>query len=65
MQSQDNMKLILTCECCGRVEKRTASDYQECLSIYQAFHCPVGCGKNLLSYIALPSEKNVKTVFFS
>lgn len=65
MQSQDKMKLILTCECCGHVEDQEAEDFQECLRIYSAFRCPKGCGWNLLSYIAMPSQKMVKSAFFS
>ncbi|MBN2028872.1 hypothetical protein JW824_01390 [bacterium] len=46
-------ELVITCEACETVKKFPVKEYEECLKIFQEYHCPNGCGRNLYSFFTV------------
>jgi len=46
-------ELVITCEACHTIKKFPVTDYEECLAIFNDYHCPNGCGRNLYGFFTV------------
>jgi len=46
-------ELVITCEACKTVQKFPVTSYAECEKVFQSFHCPNGCSRNLYSFFTI------------
>jgi hypothetical protein len=46
-------EMVISCEACNTVKKFSVKSEKECENLFQKYHCPNGCGRNMYSYFSV------------